>query len=166
MTDPTGTVGQPSDLAPDLLTLAGRGGPKFMARLQQLGDAIDRHDAAFKRLGVGQEAEAALKAATEQREAAKADRAAAAAELAKAKRDASDILAAAKAERAAAEEIRCTAERAAEGILAKEREAVAADAAARQAGAKAAVAQRKAEAAEKKFTDKIDRLQNELRAVM
>jgi hypothetical protein len=166
MADPTGTVGLPAnEPAPDL-ALATRGGPKFMARLQQLGDATDRHEEALAQLRLGQEAEAALKEAAEQREAAKADRATAAKELADAKRDAAAIRADAARVREAAATTLADAERVAAGIQDKERQATEADAAARQAATKAAAAQREAKAAEKKFTDKIDRLQAELRAVM
>jgi hypothetical protein len=59
MADPTGTSGlsaaQQSDLA-----LATQGGPKFMARLQQLADATDAHEQAFAKARVGNDIAAAL----------------------------------------------------------------------------------------------------------
>jgi hypothetical protein len=57
MTDPTGTAGavKESDLA-----LATQGGPRFMARLEQLGDATDKHEQAFAQLEIGQSAVAAF----------------------------------------------------------------------------------------------------------
>jgi hypothetical protein len=67
MADPTGTVGLPITEQGDL-ALATKGGPKFMARLQQLGDATDRHEEALAQLRLGQEAVAALKEATSERE--------------------------------------------------------------------------------------------------
>jgi chromosome segregation ATPase len=163
--DPTGTVGLPANEPTPDLALVSRGGPKFMQRLQQLADATDRHERALADLALGREVSVALKEATSEREAAKADRAAAAAELTTAQREAADIRADAERQRAAAKAELADAQRAAEGIREKERRAAEADAAARAAGAKAAVAQRAAEDMKKKFTDKIDRLKDALSRV-
>jgi hypothetical protein len=57
MADPVGTVGAVKENSLDVAT---KGGPKFMARLEQLADATDRHDAAFARLEIGQNALAAF----------------------------------------------------------------------------------------------------------
>jgi hypothetical protein len=165
MADPTGTVGQTSGPASDL-ALATSGGPKFMERLQQLAAAADRLELAFAQFGFGQGAEAAVREATEQLDAANSDRAAAVVALADAKRDAAKTLADAATERAVARELRRTAEEQLSSVQDKEQQAIAAADAARQAGAKAAVAQRKAEAKEKELTGKLRRLQDELRAVM
>jgi hypothetical protein len=57
--DPTGTSGLAGAQQPDL-ALVAKGGPKFMVRLQQLADATDRHDAAFAKLEIGENALAAF----------------------------------------------------------------------------------------------------------
>jgi hypothetical protein len=57
--DPTGTSGLAGAQQPDL-ALVAKGGPKFMARLEQLADATDRHDAAFAKLEIGENAVAAF----------------------------------------------------------------------------------------------------------
>jgi hypothetical protein len=57
MTDPTGTAGAVKES--DLM-LATQGGPRFMTRLQQLGDATDKHEQAFAQLEIGQSAVAAF----------------------------------------------------------------------------------------------------------
>jgi hypothetical protein len=158
MADPTGTVGKVAESAPDL-ALALRGGPKFIARLQQLADARDEHDAALVRLNLGREVEPAVAEARSQLADARNDRTAAATELAHAKREAAAILADAARERTTAQELRRNAEE-------QLRAATEADHATRQAAAKAAAAQRQAEAAEKKFNDKIARLKHELAQVM
>jgi hypothetical protein len=157
MADPTGTVGLTNESAPDL-ALATRGGPKFMQRLQQLGDAADRHEQALQQLALGQEAAAAFRNAAEQLEAAKRDRMAAAQELVNARRAASDILADAATERATAQDLRRAAEAQLSSAQDRERQAI-------EAGEAAKAAQRKAEAAEKKFNDKISRLKSELAKV-
>jgi hypothetical protein len=157
-TDPTGTVGKVAESAPDL-ALALRGGPKFIARLQQLADARDEHDAALARLNLGREVEPAASEARALRADARNDRTAAATELANAKREAADILAVADRERASAQELRRNAEE-------QLRAATEADHAARQTAAKAEAAQRQAAAVEKKFNDKITRLKAELAQVM
>jgi colicin import membrane protein len=149
MADPTGTIGMSQGKESDL-ALATRGGPKFMQRMQELATAIDRYQQVFAQLGLGQEAETALKSATEQLEAAKADRTAAAAELAAARRTAANILADANRERGAAAAELADAERVAASVRDKERQATAAGDAARQAAAKAAAAQGAAAAVEKK----------------
>jgi hypothetical protein len=161
MKDPTGTVGSTNDPAVDL-TLVTRGGPKFSARLQQLADATDRYEQAFVQLRVGQEAEAALKDAAEQREAVQELRRTAEAELAAARRDAADILAAAARERDAAQEIRRNADIQAADIASSVQQAVEAADVARQAGARAAVAQRKSESAEQDFVGRINKLKSAL----
>jgi hypothetical protein len=157
MADPMGTVGRPTESAPDL-ALALRGGPKFIARLQQLADATDRHERALIQLNLGRDAEAALKEAAAQLEAAKRDRAAAAAELVNAQRAASDIRADAATERAVARDLHRAAEARLNGAQDKERQAI-------EAGEAAEAARLKAEAAEKKFNDKISRLKSELAKV-
>jgi DNA repair exonuclease SbcCD ATPase subunit len=75
MVDPTGTAGVIKESS---LDLAVKGGPKFMARLQQLGDAADRHDAAYAKLGIGDSAvsvfnNAQQKLAEAERKVAEAD---------------------------------------------------------------------------------------------
>jgi hypothetical protein len=57
MLDPTGTAGA---IKENILDVATAGGPKFMARLEQLADATDRHDAAFAKLEIGENALAAF----------------------------------------------------------------------------------------------------------
>jgi hypothetical protein len=165
MADPTGTMGRAHESAPDL-ALATLGGPKFMERLSQLGEAADRNERTLARLQLGQEVETAYRLAAEQVEVAKRDRANAATELADAERKAADILAAADADRASAQEHLRDAEEHLRVAQDKEQRAIAAGDAVRQAVAKAEAAQREAKAAEKKFTDKINRLKAELAQVM
>jgi hypothetical protein len=57
MADPVGTAGA---IKENILDVATAGGPKFMARLQQLADATDKHDQAFARLEIGESAVAAF----------------------------------------------------------------------------------------------------------
>jgi chromosome segregation ATPase len=57
MADPTGTSGA---IKENSLDAAAKGGPKFMARLQQLADATDRHEEALAQLQIGQSALAAF----------------------------------------------------------------------------------------------------------
>lgn len=85
MADPTGSIGavQQSDLA-----LAAKGGPKFMDRLKRLADATDRHDEAFAKLQIGQDAVAALDDAKGKVAAAEAMRSQAAKTLADARSEA------------------------------------------------------------------------------
>lgn len=53
MTDPIGTLGVPRSAPESDLSLASRGGAKFMERLQQMATARDEYDAAFERLQIG-----------------------------------------------------------------------------------------------------------------
>ena len=53
MADPTGTAGAAGAIQQSGFDVAVKGGPKFMARLEQLADAADRHDQAFARLEIG-----------------------------------------------------------------------------------------------------------------
>jgi hypothetical protein len=71
MADPTGTAGavKESDLMP-----ATQGGPRFMARLEQLGDATDKHEQAFAKLEIGQSAVAAFNQAQHELASAAASR--------------------------------------------------------------------------------------------
>jgi hypothetical protein len=164
--DPTGTVGTAADYSQDAdLKLATRGGPRFMQRLQQLGEATDRHEQAFAQLRLGQDAAAALKDASKEREAAETDRTAAAAELLNAKREAADILADANAQRAAAQGLRRDAEEKLRSVQEKEQQAAEAGEVARGAVARADAARRKADAREKDFASRIDRLQAVLREI-
>jgi hypothetical protein len=57
MTDPTGTAGAVKES--DLM-LATQGGPRFMARLEQLGDATDKHEQAYAKFQIGESAMAAF----------------------------------------------------------------------------------------------------------
>jgi hypothetical protein len=57
MVDPMGTAGGAKE---NILDVATKGGPKFMARLQQLADATDRHEEALARLQIGESALAAF----------------------------------------------------------------------------------------------------------
>jgi protein-tyrosine-phosphatase len=110
MVDPTGTSGavQQSDLM-----LATQGGPRFMARLEQLGDATDKHEQAFAKLEIGQSAVAAfnqaqheLASAAASRKLAEAERSQAAKTLAEAQANAkADAKAAAKAQAVEADKI-------------------------------------------------------------
>jgi hypothetical protein len=61
MTDPTGTVGAPHTDKESDLALVAIGGPKFMARLQQLREATDRLDQTAA--GIGDDIEGALRQA-------------------------------------------------------------------------------------------------------
>jgi chromosome segregation ATPase len=60
MADPTGTAGAAGAIQQSGFDVAVKGGPKFMARLEQLADAADRHDAAFAKLEIGENALAAF----------------------------------------------------------------------------------------------------------
>jgi hypothetical protein len=60
MADPTGTAGAAGAIQQSGFDVAVKGGPKFMARLEQLADATDRHDAAFAKLEIGENALAAF----------------------------------------------------------------------------------------------------------
>jgi hypothetical protein len=164
MADPTGTVGAPQGKESDLAVVT-TGGPKFMQRLQQLGDATDRHEQALARLNLGHEVEAALATATELRKTAEIDRAAAAQELVNARREAADIRNAAAQERASVAATLADAEVHLRGAHDREQRAIEADHAARQAATKAEAAQREAKAAKKTLDDKVTRLQAEIRAV-
>jgi hypothetical protein len=62
---PTGTVGAPS--GGDDMDIAATGGSKFMARLQQLAVARDRHDEALAALKLGTDAKTAAEAAQAQK---------------------------------------------------------------------------------------------------
>jgi hypothetical protein len=55
--DPTGTSGAVKE---NILDVATAGGPKFMARLEQLADATDKHEQALVQLGIGHSALAAF----------------------------------------------------------------------------------------------------------
>jgi hypothetical protein len=57
MVDPVGTVGASKE---NILDVATAGGPKFMARLEQLADATDKHEQALAQLEIGQSALAAF----------------------------------------------------------------------------------------------------------
>jgi hypothetical protein len=57
MADPVGTVGASKE---NILDVATAGGPKFMARLEQLADATDKHEQAFEQLEIGRSALAAF----------------------------------------------------------------------------------------------------------
>jgi F0F1-type ATP synthase membrane subunit b/b' len=63
MADPTGTVGAPHTDKESDLALVATGGPKFMARLQQLREAIDRLDQTSAKAGFGDDVEGALRQA-------------------------------------------------------------------------------------------------------
>jgi hypothetical protein len=65
MADPTGTAGAAGAIQQSGFDVAVKGGPKFMARLEQLADATDRHDAAFAKLEIGENALAAFNQAQE-----------------------------------------------------------------------------------------------------
>jgi chromosome segregation ATPase len=60
MADPTGTVGGASSRLDSDLALISRGGPTFVERLEQFAAAADRHEQAFAKLKIGQDAVAAL----------------------------------------------------------------------------------------------------------
>jgi F0F1-type ATP synthase membrane subunit b/b' len=66
MADPTGTIGlrpeTQSDVARDL-ALAASGGPKFVQRLQELGDDASRLEEAAAKVGIGDDIEGALRQA-------------------------------------------------------------------------------------------------------
>jgi chromosome segregation ATPase len=102
MADPTGTVGASKENSLDVAT---RGGPKFMARLEQLAEATDKYEAAFANLRIGQDAQAALAQAQQKLAEADALRTKAAKTLAEAEHKLADAAANAKAQAAEADRI-------------------------------------------------------------
>jgi chromosome segregation ATPase len=102
MADPTATVGASKENSLDVAT---RGGPKFMARLEQLAEATDKYEAAFANLRIGQDAQAALAQAQQKLAEADALRTKAAKTLAEAEHKLADAAANAKAQAAEADRI-------------------------------------------------------------
>jgi hypothetical protein len=171
--DPTGTVGLTHELAasdlavsaPDL-ALVTRGGLKFMQRLQQLGDAADRYQQALLQLGLGQSVQVACDEAQRKLAEAEQRHQRASAVLDEADAKAKAILDEANRQAADTASLRRDLEDQLRGARAKEQRATEATDAAHQAAARAGEARRKAEAKEKEFTDKIDRLKAELSKVL
>jgi hypothetical protein len=162
MVDPTGTAGI---IKENSLDLAVKGGPKFMARLEQLADATDKHDAAFEKLGIGQSALAAFNNAQQKlaeaealRTEADAMRSQAAKTLANADADAK---ASAKAQAVASDKaiaLQIQVEKRLELAVARER-------AAAEAIAKAERARAEAERTREVLQGKTDKLLREIAAV-
>jgi chromosome segregation ATPase len=93
MPDPMGTVGAPRVAPESDLSIASRGGPKFMDRISQLAEASDRHEQALANLKLGQDviaahAEARRKLADADAKLAEAEKVIAQAEQAKRDADA------------------------------------------------------------------------------
>jgi F0F1-type ATP synthase membrane subunit b/b' len=63
MADPTGTVGAPHTADNSDLALVTVGGPKFMARLQQIADATNRLEQAAAKMRIGDNVEVSLQQA-------------------------------------------------------------------------------------------------------
>jgi chromosome segregation ATPase len=104
MADPIGSIGVTA--AQDIdLALATKGGPKFMARLQQLGNATDRHEQAFAKLQVGESVKAAFDQAQRKLAEAESTRNQAAKELADARAKADAQIVKANAQRAEADQV-------------------------------------------------------------
>jgi chromosome segregation ATPase len=59
MSDPIGTVGLPRAAPESDLSIASRGGPKFMDRIRQLAEVADRHEQALANLKLGSDVSAA-----------------------------------------------------------------------------------------------------------
>jgi hypothetical protein len=162
MPDPMGTAGAVKE---NILDVATKGGPKFMARLEQLADATDKHDAAFDRLGIGESAVAAFnkaqgKLAEAEHKLAEADamRSQAAKTLANADADAK---ASAKAQAVASDKaiaLQIQVEKRLELAVARER-------AAAEAIAKAERARAEAERTREVLQGKTDKLLREIAAV-
>jgi hypothetical protein len=72
MADPTGTVGAAKE---NSFEVATTGGPRFIARLEQLGDATDKHERALAQLELGQSAAAAFTQARQELAAAERNKA-------------------------------------------------------------------------------------------
>jgi hypothetical protein len=179
--DPVGSNGRPADEPPRETDfgLAVTGGSSFMKRLQQLGAAADRIDQATAQFQFGKDIKAKMAETRDRLESAKQKEADAAkvladaVESAKAKEAQADkVLADARAVKAEANKVKADAdkikadaeklrerhERKLADVQAKEQQAI--DAAEVSRGATA-----KAEARQKELAAKIDRLQQELRAI-
>jgi hypothetical protein len=162
MADPMGTAGAVKE---NILDVATAGGPRFMDRLRQLGDATDKHDQAFEKLGIGQSAVAAFnqsqqKLAEAETKLAEADamRSQAAKTLANADADAK---ASAKAQAVASDKaiaLQIQVEKRLELAVARER-------AAAEAIAKAERARAEAERTREVLQGKTDKLLREIAAV-
>jgi hypothetical protein len=155
-TDPTGTQG--ATKSRDDLSVVFDGGPDFLSRVRQFEEKKRAADEAFERLRLGKEAQAALADARRDREAAVRQRS-----------DADKILADATAKAAKvvadAEALKAEHERRLGDVQAREQQAATTADVARKAAAIANAARGKAEAKEKEFNGKIDRLRAELSAV-
>jgi hypothetical protein len=148
MPDPTGSIGARPDLDFGLLL---KGGTDFVARLQQLADARDQHDAALAQLKLGQDVAAALDAAQGRLADASRMQAAATKTLADAKRDAAAI-------RADADRLRAVQEKLLRDTEEKNRQVI-------QAAARTDAAWQNADAKQKELDDKLGQLRAALRAI-
>jgi colicin import membrane protein len=169
MADPTGTVGAPHTGRDSDMALAVTGGPRFMARLQQLADEAGRLEQAAAKMRIGDNVEVALQRAEAELTDAEAQNRKAQKALAAAQEKAKAIVAQANTEASAVVEAALAATAKAEAEADKTRQDAGAFAAKMKADADAVVrareAQRAAEARGRETDGKLARLNAELRAI-
>ena len=164
MRDPIGTIGVTATQDSDV-TLATKGGPKFMARLQQLADATDRHDQALARLNVGKDIETSLNEAKAKLADAEAARNQAAKTLADAKAKATVQIAEADQTLAKANQTVIDANALQSEADKRLKQVAAREAAAEAAIAKAQRAETDANRVRNELQGKIDLLRNRVREI-
>jgi hypothetical protein len=169
MADPTGTVGAPYTGRDSDLALAATGGPKFVARLQQLREATDRLDQTAAKAGIGNNIEGALRQAEAKLADAEVQNRDAAAALAAAQSQAVTIIERANKEASAAIEAALAATAKAEAEADQMHKDAAAYATKTKGGAdavrQAVEAQRAAEARGRDIDSRLNRLNASLRAI-
>jgi len=164
-TDPTGTIGASPGGQPDDLSVIYKGGDKFLERMRAFENAQRASEEAYQRLQIGTNAKEAYEDAKRNRDEALALRREAEKVLNDAKATAAKIINDANSVKADAEKTKADADKVLQrhelqlfAAQDRERAALASTQVSRQAVAKA-------EAKEREYQAKIDRLREELRAI-